>query len=37
MLVTYYNKGIDSKTIFDKLKVSKGISSDKNKNKVEID
>ena len=28
MLVTYYSKSIDSKEIFDKLKVSKGKSSD---------
>jgi len=27
MLVSYYSKGIDSKIIFDKLKVSKGLSS----------
>jgi len=31
MLVTYYSKSIDSKKIFDKLKVSKGKSS---RNKV---
>ncbi|KAG4091459.1 hypothetical protein H8356DRAFT_604864 [Neocallimastix lanati (nom. inval.)] len=37
MLVTYYSKGINSKKIFDELKVSKVINSDKNENKVEID
>jgi hypothetical protein len=37
MLITYYSKGIDSKKIFDELKVSKGISSDNDENKVEID
>jgi len=36
MLVTYYSKGIDSKEIFDKLKVSKGISSDEKIKQLEI-
>jgi len=33
MLVTYYSKNIDSKEIFDKLKVSKGKSSDNKEKK----
>ncbi|ORY10777.1 hypothetical protein LY90DRAFT_677959 [Neocallimastix californiae] len=36
MLVTYYSKNIDSKEIFDKLKVSKGKSSDNKEKKNEI-
>ncbi|OUM59865.1 hypothetical protein PIROE2DRAFT_14497 [Piromyces sp. E2] len=36
MLVTYYSKGIDSKKIFDKLKVSKGKSSNQEKKEKEI-
>ncbi|KAL6602446.1 hypothetical protein U3516DRAFT_559220 [Neocallimastix sp. 'constans'] len=36
MLVTYYSEGIPSKGIFDKLKVSKGKSSDKKEKKQEI-
>jgi len=36
LLVTYYSKGIDSKDIFDNLKVSKGKSSDENERKKEI-
>ncbi|KAG4097811.1 hypothetical protein H8356DRAFT_1291734 [Neocallimastix lanati (nom. inval.)] len=36
MLVTYYSKSIDSKEIFDKLKVSKGKSSDNKEKKNEI-
>jgi predicted AAA+ superfamily ATPase len=34
MLVTYYSEGIPSKGIFDKLKVSKGKSSDKKEKKT---
>jgi len=33
MLTTYYSKGIDSQKIFDKLKVSKGKSSDETEKK----
>ncbi|ORX77622.1 hypothetical protein BCR32DRAFT_283033 [Anaeromyces robustus] len=33
MLTTYYSKGIDSQEIFDKLKVSKGKSSDETEKK----
>ncbi|KAG4097810.1 hypothetical protein H8356DRAFT_412454 [Neocallimastix lanati (nom. inval.)] len=36
MLVMYYSKSIDSKEIFDKLKVSKGKSSDNKEKKNEI-
>ncbi|KAL6602417.1 hypothetical protein U3516DRAFT_815693 [Neocallimastix sp. 'constans'] len=36
MLVTYYSKSIDSKEIFDKLKVSKGKSSDNKEKENEI-
>jgi hypothetical protein len=36
MLVMYYSKSIDSKEIFDKLKVSKGKSSDNKDKKNEI-
>ncbi|ORX76571.1 hypothetical protein BCR32DRAFT_303752 [Anaeromyces robustus] len=35
MLVTYYSKGIDSKEIFDQLKVSQGKSSNEELNKLE--
>ncbi|ORX64841.1 hypothetical protein BCR32DRAFT_286817 [Anaeromyces robustus] len=37
MLTTYYSVGIDSQEIFDKLKVSKGKSSDETKKKKEIE
>jgi len=40
MLVSYYSKGIDSKTIFDQLNVSKGVSfkeNEKEKIKKEIE
>ncbi|ORX65546.1 hypothetical protein BCR32DRAFT_330350, partial [Anaeromyces robustus] len=37
MLTTYYSKGIDSQKIFDKLKVSKGKSSDETEKKKEIE
>ncbi|ORX64853.1 hypothetical protein BCR32DRAFT_297922 [Anaeromyces robustus] len=36
MLTTYYSKGFDSQEIFDKLKVSKGKSSDETEKKKEI-
>ncbi|ORX50426.1 hypothetical protein BCR32DRAFT_288156 [Anaeromyces robustus] len=37
MLTTYYSIGIDSQEIFDKLKVSKGKSSDETEKKKEIE
>eukprot|EP00833_Pecoramyces_ruminatium_P007998 jgi/Orpsp1_1/1182030/evm.model.c7180000079582.1 len=37
MLISYYSKRIDSKEIFDNLKVSRGKSSDVEENKLERD
>ncbi|ORX72562.1 hypothetical protein BCR32DRAFT_297222 [Anaeromyces robustus] len=37
LLTTYYSKGFDSQEIFDKLKVSKGKSSDETEKKKEIE